>query len=214
MNLEKIDLGLYRLKIPFENIYTTVYIAVTTQGCAVIDSGTYLEDVDNYILPAIERIGVRKDEVRYLLLTHDHGDHSGGIARLSECLPNAKVSACITKQVEFTPLADGEFLLGRLQVIYLFGHTKNCVGYYDLETKTLLSGDCLQLGGVDKYRNGIAYADEYVMSVNKLRDMDIFRIVAAHDYEPLGAIAEGREAVERYLATCLEYVDKKWDCLI
>lgn len=208
MNIEKIDLGLYRLKIPFENIYTTVYFALTSEGCALIDSGTYPDDVYRYILPALSDLGIGEADVKHLLLTHDHGDHSGGIARLAECLPNAKVSACFTKRVDFTPLSDGEILLGRLQVIYLFGHTKNCVGYFDLLTKTLLSGDCLQLDGVDKYRNGIAYADEYRMSINKLKDMDILRIVAAHDYEPLGAIAEGREGVLEYLNTCLLYLKK------
>ena len=80
------------------------------------------------------------------------------------------------------------------------------MGYYDVKTKTLLSGDCLQLGGVGKYTNGIAYADPYRASIEKLRSMDILRIVAAHDYVPLGAIAEGREAVRLYLDKCLEYV--------
>lgn len=206
MNIEKIDNGLYRLKIPFENIYTTVYIVVTAEGCAVIDSGTYPEDVDEYILPALSELGICKGDVKLLLLTHDHGDHAGGIVTLAQNFPWAKVCACFTKRTGFTRLSDGEVLLGRLQVVYLFGHTKNCVGYLDLETKTLLSGDCLQLGGVDKYTNGIGYDDEYRASIDKLKSIDILRIVAAHEYEPLGSVANGREEVRNYLDTCLNYI--------
>jgi glyoxylase-like metal-dependent hydrolase (beta-lactamase superfamily II) len=206
MLAEYIDLGLYRLMIPFEDLYTTVYLVISDEGCAVIDSGTYPSDVDKYILPALDELGISGDAVKLLLLTHDHGDHAGGIATLSGRFPEARACACFTKRVEFSPLADGDILLGRLQTVHLFGHTKNSVGYYDIETKTLLSGDCLQLGGVGKYTNGICYADLYCASVEKLRSMDILRIVAAHDYEPLGAIANGREEVKRYLDTCLKYV--------
>ena len=206
MLAEYIDLGLYRLRIPFEELYTTVYFVISGQGCAVIDSGTYPSDVEEYILPALSELGVCKDDVKLLLLTHDHGDHAGGIVTLSGYFPDAKIGACFTKRVDFSPLADGDVLLGRLQAVHLFGHTKNSVGYYDLETKTLLSGDCLQLGGVGKYTNGIGYADLYRASIEKLRSMDVLRIVAAHDYEPLGAIADGREDVKRYLDTCLEYI--------
>ena len=165
MLAENIGLGLYRLKIPFEDLYTTVYFVITEQGCAVIDSGTYPSDVEEYILPALSELGVCKADVKLLLLTHDHGDHAGGIAMLSEHFPCARVGACFTKRVDFSPLSDGDILLGRLQAVYLFGHTKNSVGYYDLETKTLLSGDCLQLGGVGKYTNGIGYTDLYILNL-------------------------------------------------
>ena len=34
--------------------------------------------------------------------------------------------------------------------------------------------------------------------------MNVARIVAAHEFDPLGSLAEGREAVEIYLSTCAE----------
>ena len=88
--------------------------------------------------------------------------------------------------------------------IYLPGHTEHSFGFFDISTKTLLSGDCLQLNGVGKYRNGIANMDLYISSVNKLKRMDINRIVAAHEYDPFGSTAEGKSSVLRYLNKCYE----------
>jgi glyoxylase-like metal-dependent hydrolase (beta-lactamase superfamily II) len=101
-------------------------------------------------------------------------------------------------------LTDGEKLLGCLQVVSLPGHTKNSVGFLDLRSKTLLSGDCLQLKGIGKYRNGISRPAEYIQSIKRLQEMDIECIVAAHEYDPLGSIADGKAEVSQYLELCLQ----------
>ena len=201
--LQKIDRNLYRVLIPFERITTTVYLAVYEEGAAVIDAATTPSDAEDYILPALHRLGVVPD-VRWLLLTHTHGDHAGGLARLSELLPRARVGFFAPVEgVASAILVDGEVLLGGLRAVHLPGHTADAVGYLDMASGTLLSGDCLQLDGVDIYRSGIGDPVSYRDSVEKLRGMDIRRIVAAHEYDPLGSIAEGREAVLRYLDRCL-----------
>ena len=205
MSIEKIDEGIFRIKIPFEDLTTTVYVVTYERGTLIIDSATYSEDVDRYILPALKEIGVDFSSVRFLLLTHKHGDHAGGIGRLSECLPHATVGAFpLPDHPERRALSDGEILLGGLRVLYLPGHSQDSVGYLDLKTKTLLSGDCLQLKGVGKYRNGVRYRDAYEESIHKLKGMEIHRIVAAHEYDPLGSTAVGKDAVRGYLESCLE----------
>ena len=209
MLAEKIENGLYRIRIPFEDLTTTVYFAVYETGTVIIDSATYALDADHYILPALCELGINKEDVRFLALTHTHGDHAGGIARLAECLPVATVRAFSQPKhpaVPYTPLADGEVLLGGLQVLHLPGHTQTCVGYYDLQTQTLLSGDCLQLRGIGKYRNGVVEPDLYVSSIRRLQNLPIRRIVAAHEYDPLGSLAEGKAAVARYLQACLDAI--------
>ena len=206
MATERICKKLYRILIPFENIYTTAYVAVYEQGAAVIDSGTSAWDVDNHIYPALSELGLGTEKIRYLLLTHSHEDYAGGIARLSERFPSAEVrAACEIPQVQYTDLADNEILLGNLHVIYLPGHTENSVGFLDLPTGTLLSGDCLQLNGISKYRNNITNPELYARSVEKLKTMDIQKIAAAHEFEPLGSIAEGDAAVQEYLEMCLYF---------
>ena len=207
MHTEQLGEGLFRLLVPFEDLNTTVYVVQGEEGVAIIDTATYSEDVDTYILPALETLGIDRADVRYLLLTHDHGDHAGGLERLRTWLPDATVGASFSIDApRFLPLAEGTCLLGRIRVVELAGHTKNSVGFFDTPTRTLLSGDCLQLGGVGKYRDGISYPILYRASVERLRGMEIERIVAAHEYAPLGSVAEGREAVASYLDACLSFL--------
>ena len=207
MHVEALDEGLFRLLVPFEDLHTTVYVVKSGEGAAIIDTATYPSDVDTYILPALDALGIDRAEVRYLLLTHAHGDHAGGLERLRTWLPDATVGASFSiDALRFLPLAEGTCLLGRIRVVELAGHTKNSVGFFDTSTRTLLSGDCLQLGGVGKYRDGISYPSLYRASVERLRGMEIERIVAAHEYDPLGSVAEGKAAVAVYLDTCLSFL--------
>ncbi len=210
MLAERITDHLYRVHIPFEELTTTVYVAAYSEGAILIDSATYASDVDTYILPALNELGISHADVKILVLTHNHGDHGGGLPRLAEVFPRAAIRAFEPLSFPaYRPLTDGEVLLSHLQVVHLPGHTRQSVGYFDLDTKTLLSGDCLQLGGIGKYRNGIGYPAFYMDSIEKLRGMDIERIVAAHEFDPLGSLAEGREAVKRYLDTCAEIAQGK-----
>lgn len=204
MPFEQLTPDLFRVLIPFEEVTTTVYIVVLEAGTVIVDSATYPSDVDGYILPALRSIGVAADSVRCLALTHTHSDHAGGIARLSECFPWADVRAVSEPMLSNAkPLLDGEVLLGGLQTVFLPGHTPCSMGFLHLPSRTLLSGDCLQLAGVGKYRNGIMDPQRYIASAERLLGMDIERIVAAHEYDPLGSIANGRAEVERYLRACI-----------
>ncbi len=207
MKTEKLAEGLYRILLPFDgSVTTTVYAAVCGDGIVLIDAGTYPADAAEHILPSLRALGLTADKVSHLLLTHDHSHHVGGVAGLLACLPALAVRAPFPMDVpRFSLLTDGEVVGGRLQAVFLPGHTDHSLGFLDLKTKTLLSGDCLQLGGVGKYRSGIYSISSYRASVARLKEMKISRIVAAHEYEPLGSLAEGGEQVRAYLDACLAY---------
>ena len=199
--------GLYRLYIPFEELCTAVFFAVYEEGTVIIDSATYPSDAEIYILPALHSLGIAPEQVRVIALTHSHGDHAGGAMRLSELLPNAEIVATEpTKISNVREIGDGDTVLGGLRAVILSGHTKKSAGYLDERSGILLSGDCLQLGGIGRYRNGIKYPELYRASVERVRGMDIKKLVASHEYDPLGSIAEGRAEIEKYLDICLEYV--------
>jgi glyoxylase-like metal-dependent hydrolase (beta-lactamase superfamily II) len=201
----KIAEGLFKILIPFEELTTTVYLYVCENGAAIIDSATYASDVDKYIVPAVNELNIQKDAVKYLLFTHNHGDHSGGMKRLQAVFNGARIGTSFP--VEYSDrleLTDGKTVLGNLKAVHLPGHTEHAFGFYDTETKTLLSGDCLQLAGVGKYIYGIGNREQYIASVNKLKKMDIEKIVAAHEYVPLGSTADGKKAVLEYLNKCIE----------
>ena len=203
--IDKISDGLYRLRVPFEDITTSVYFFLNDKGAVIIDSATYPSDADEYIIPAMNELGISVKDVKVLALTHIHSDHAGGIERLSYLIPNAKVMAPFEMNVpNFLRIMDQDMFLDELMAIRLPGHSKNSVGYLDIRTNTLLSGDCLQLLGIGKYRDGIAYPELYISSVKRLKCMDIKRIVAAHEYDPLGSVAEGESEVENYLNMCID----------
>ena len=205
---EKIRDGIYRLLVPFEELTTTVYIEKRDTGVGVIDSATYPSDVDGYIMPALSELGISPSEIEYIALTHRHGDHAGGSRRLLELLPNAKLFAHPEENISGAlPLYGGDRLGGFLAV-HLPGHTRGSLGFLDRESRTLLSGDCLQLRGIGKYRSGVAFPELYRDSVEKLRTMGISRIVAAHEYDPLGSIAEGEAAVSAYLDECVRAISE------
>ena len=204
MNIEKFDNGIFRLKIPFQDITTSVYFYVCEQGVAIVDSAKYSTDVDDYIIPALEELNI-KNNVQYLLFTHEHGDHSGGLQRLSEYFPKAIIGCAFEVGLaDKMTLTDNKEIIGNLLAIHLPGHTESSFGFYDTVTKTLLTGDCLQLDGVGKYRDGISDFKSYANSINKLKNMEICNIIAAHEYEPLGSLARGETEVKQYLERCLK----------
>lgn len=202
MRMTEIVSGIYSLEIPFEAVYTTVFFVETDEGVVMVDCASYDTDVDEYILPFLKKRGMA-DRLCGLVLTHSHLDHAGGAPRLSEVYPRLPVYAFEPMPIAtFRSISDGEVLFDRLQVIHLPGHTLYSVGYLDLMTDTLLTGDCLQLRGVGKYVNGVKYPELYRKSLDKLRRMMPTRLIASHDYVPLGSIAEGESAVRRYLDEC------------
>ena len=210
MYTDKINDQIFRILVPLGTLNTTIYIYKCEEGVAIIDSATYSTDIDEYVIPALEEMNISHEDIKYLLLTHDHFDHAGGIQRLSELFPSVVLGTSfpidLPNRIE---LVDGQKVLGNLQGICLPGHTASSFGFYDTATQTLLSGDCLQLAGVGKYRDGIEYFDDYIQSVNRLKSMDIQRIVAAHEYDPLGSMAEGKQAVIDYLDKCIEIAEDK-----
>ena len=79
MMLDSVADGIFRLKVPFEDLYTAVFFVRSGEEWAIIDCATTEYDVDSYILPALDSLGAK---ATHLLLTHGHGDHAGGADRL------------------------------------------------------------------------------------------------------------------------------------
>lgn len=193
----------FRLEIPFEDIYTAVFLLRTDEGDILIDAATTDRDAEEYILPALRSFEPAAIP-RALLLTHGHGDHAGGAPRLAREFPHMSVFA--HEEIKGLPchtVADGELLFGRLRVLHLPGHTRRSVGYLDEKSDSLFSGDCLQLRGVGRYRNGVGYPDLYLQSIHLLSQLAPTRIFASHEYDPLGSVAQGSQEVTRYLEECV-----------
>ena len=215
--------SIHRLTIPFENVYTTVFIIRTPLGAALFDTATYESDADEYILPALQELGVGPDSLKYIVLSHSHRDHAGGLNRLTEFFP----AACI---VSLSPAllkpfaarrtlcpADGQLLLDCLQILPIPGHAPDCLSLFDRRTRTLLTGDSLQLYGLygsGQWGANISKPDEHLAAVENLRALDIETLIASHDYHPYGYSARGQDEISRYLGCCGEALRKIRDFLL
>ena len=83
--------GIYRLKIPFESVYTSVFLVVAKEGLVLVDSATTKEDVDEWIVPALATLGYALKDIRYFVLSHRHYDHDGGLPGILEICPEIEV---------------------------------------------------------------------------------------------------------------------------
>ena len=188
--------GIYRLKIPFDTVYTSVFLVEDREKRVLLDCATTKEDVENYIIPALAALGYRPTDLTAIVLTHKHADHAGGLPHLLRYAPNLEV------------VTDVRRLTDTLLTYPLAGHTEDAIGLFDERTHVLLSGDGLQGAGVDKYRCSLANPTAYRETLERIRkDDQIENILFSHAYEPwLADAVWGRGAVCACLSDCEKYI--------
>ena len=207
--ITQLTTDIYRLQIPFSNIYTCMFLIRTPEGTVVYDTGTYGSDISNYLVPALQELGMEK--LAAVAISHKHGDHAGGLTAFHELYPNVPIyagsEACKERvDAQERVLKDGDVFCG-LTAVHIPGHTSDCTGIYDGRTKTLLSADCLQVYGIygkGKWGTSIPCRAEHFEALKRLKNMDIQALYTAHDYEPLGNSAVGADQVAAYIEKCTQ----------
>ncbi len=212
-NLTKVNENTYRLTIPFKDVFTTVYLIRTSEGATLFDVAATADDVENCIIPFLKEIGITADMLKYVFVSHKHGDHSGGLKRFMQEFPETSI---ISRSVELKSLyekynfiipEDNYVISDVLKVIYVPGHTEDSCAILDIRTNTLITGDSLQLYGIFGKKDwacNITLPIEHIKAINKLRNLSINEVYMAHDYHPCGYKACGREDVNRALDLCIE----------
>ena len=193
----------YRLKIPFDDIYTSVFLLTTEKGNVFVDCGTIPTDVTEYILPSLSLLGISAESVKGLFLTHSHSDHAGGLETFLENMPNITVFSfnreICNKYTNSHLLVDEECILEHLICYSLPGHSNDASGILDLRTEALITGDSIQLWGIGKYGCGVGDAAAYVKSLAKLAENPPKQLYTSHAYFPLGDCAISKNEVMNYL---------------
>ena len=209
--IEKINENIYRLTIPYKDIFTTVYVVKTDEGALLFDCASFDEDIEEHIIPMLNELGI--EEVKSVFISHNHKDHAGGLNEFMKHFPGtAIISRCPRLKEQFQPFTvispnDGDKIMGVLKAVTIPGHTQDSCAIYDTRTNTLISGDCLQLYGIygsGMWASNITFPDEHIKAVNKLREMDISEILTAHDYHPYGYHYAGKENISQALDACVE----------
>ena len=191
--------GIFRLKIPFDTVETSVFLIEADNKIILVDSAATGEDVDGYIIPALCERGRSLSDVDMLVLTHNHLDHAGGADRISELAPEIVIVNGVRKLAE------------EIYTYSLPGHTDDSIGVLDERTHTLISGDGLQGAGVDKFRCYTQNPKAYLETIKKIEnDKRIESVLFSHAYEPWRSYsAIGREAVDFCLSECKKYIKEK-----
>jgi glyoxylase-like metal-dependent hydrolase (beta-lactamase superfamily II) len=120
-------------------------------GVTLVDTG--LDHSVPLIAAKLAEIGADWGDVTEVILTHDHPDHTGGLAEIVTLAPSAAVWACAhdTFPVAVQAAEDGE-TIRELRVIPTPGHTAGHLSLLSSADNALLIGDLAgsQNGGLSR----------------------------------------------------------------
>ena len=208
----KINENIHKITTPYKDIFTTVCTVKTNEGVLLFDAASFDEDVENYIIPMLCELGIAREDVKYIFISHNHTDHAGALKKLLEVLPHVTVLSRsqtlreMYADYEFITPEDGDMVLSELKVVTIPGHTEDSMALLDTRTNTLITGDCLQVYGIfgsQDWGSNISYPAEYLEAIEKVRALQVDEIYTAHDYHPCGVSASGKEGVSFLLDSCI-----------
>ena len=161
---------------------TNTYL-IGNDEVTVIDPGPALPD-------HIEAIAQTSTDIKQILLTHTHPDHSPGTKLLQDKI-GVPVFALITESSKdqdttFTPervLIDGENLNSEnytIEVIHTPGHASNHLCYLLKDEKLLFTGDHIMDGSTVVIASPDGSMQEYIDSLLKLKKYDLNKIAPGH----------------------------------
>lgn len=156
ISLEKMDKNLKNVwMIEGMGLSSNIYILLSSE-ITLIDTGAGNEE--NRVSPHLERMKLKMEDIKKVILTHNHVDHAFGLMEILERADpvvhihqndSDPMRQILSKRVSLKPLKGGELIdVGfPLRVIHTPGHTEGCICLYDKKSKSMFSGDTVFSGG-------------------------------------------------------------------
>jgi len=167
----------------FDNLYyvgdntVSAWILETPEGLIMIDA-MFANSVDQ-TLERVRRLGLDPQDIRYLFVSHSHGDHAGGAPRVKE-VSGARVGMARADWELFTAIPpdlvidDGdEVTLGDTTVRFFVtpGHTPGVLSMRFPVRDGANTHTAFMFGGVGLNFSGVERTEMYLESVGRLREM-------------------------------------------
>jgi len=145
------------------------WVLRTSAGLVLFDTLNNPEEAANIIVPGMRKLGLDPDQIKLVVLTHSHNDHSGGMPYF-----RGKGLRVMVSEVDWAPLGgvpnadsvihDGQIVnFGETAITFLLipGHTSGTIAamfpVFDRGQRhvALLVGGIGPTGGVDMHRSAI-----------------------------------------------------------
>jgi glyoxylase-like metal-dependent hydrolase (beta-lactamase superfamily II) len=167
-----------------------VTVIVTSDGVILVDSKN--ERMHDDIVAKVKSVTDRP--IRYMILTHNHGDHSGGSARLQAIGVTvvssiasrdnmARANAAGRAPLAYSGYAELELGGTRLELRELRGHTKGDTVVTLPASRTLIAGDLVTtpdtIPAIVNYADGGNWTD-LGQSLDAIAKMDFEVLIAGH----------------------------------
>lgn len=167
-----------------------VTIIVTDEGVVLVDARTELmhEDLVTKVRSLTEA------PIKYVVLTHNHADHSDGAARLqalgasvitsaTEARRMAAAGAAALPQIGYEGHAQLQVGGKRIELIEFCGHTSADTVVYLPESRVVISGDLVatpdSIPQITNYADGGSWTD-MALALDALATLDFDVLVAGH----------------------------------
>lgn len=156
ISLEKMDKNLKSMwMIEGMGLSSNIYIFLSSK-ITLIDTGAGNEE--NRISPRLGQMGLKMEDIKKVILTHNHVDHALGLMEILERADpvvhihqddSGPMRQILSKNVPLKLLKGGELIdVGfPLRVIHTPGHTEGSICLYDKKSKSVFSGDTVFSGG-------------------------------------------------------------------
>lgn len=180
----------------------SAYVLVRSGEAALVDTGFANSPPD--IEAVLADLGLGWDAVGWVVVTHRHPDHVGGLENVTVQAPDATVYAGegevdVIGHDGLRALADGDTVFGT-RVVATPGHTAGHISLFDHDTGVLVAGDALNgnpdgteiVGPNSQFSSDMNTAWE---SVGVLADLPVRTVLFGH-----GTPYEGADAPERIAA--------------